>query len=281
MNLDGVTSWLRNILGCQEDFWKGKFDASETAAAVMAEDMRKVISENNDLKNQLVTDSSNCPSWLDERVMPYIPNVSLPEGTVTLDNPREIYCSNAELKDMVVLETKGMTSDQKLTWAWYKVIDRLAYMYDVTDDWQFPIVSWYKRQGDCEDGTILFVELCRLAGITADSVFNACGWYKSNGQNFGHSYPIAKMADGKWYVFESTLDYHPGAPVAFDGNANYDDTWGDSNWKYAGKRKTSQVAVVRMMPGTLNFENDLFKDLDSKRNAEKLKAINSYWKGKK
>jgi transglutaminase-like putative cysteine protease len=276
--------WLKKIFGCKEEYWKQEanrlygisqeYDAENKSLKVVIYQQTKDI---NDLKSLIVVDNSICPMWLDERYMPYIPSVSLPEGTVALDNPREIYTSNLELKNMILKETKGMTSDQKILWAWYKVIDCLTYMYDVTDDWQFPIVTWEKLQGDCEDGTVLFVELCKLAGISADSVFNACGWYKVGDKQFGHSFPIARMADNKWYIFETTLDYHPSGPILFEGS-NYDDSWGDCNWKYAGKRKTSAIEQQTITSTGLNFENALYDDLDEKAAQEKIKSINAYWK---
>lgn len=220
------------------------------------------------------------PTWLNEGQMPYIPSMSLPEGTVTIEDPREIYCSNEVLKKLVKEAVKNMTLDQKLTWVWYQVIDRLTYMYDVTEDWQPPIISWYKRQADCEDGTILFIEMCKLAGIKPDNPFNRCGWYD---KKYGHSYPTAVMLDGKTYIFETTIDYHPSAPILFEGS-KYDDSWGVCNWHYMGKNKnTNSVSTMSKGTGIIlrNYENDLFKDLDEKANAEKMKSINSYWKGKK
>jgi len=90
---------------------------------------------------------------------------------------------------------------------------------------------------NCEDGTILFLTLARISGIKADSIFNACGWFYTNdGRKFGHSFPIAKMSDGKWYVFETTLDFIPSKPMLFKGS-NYSADWGVHNWKFGGMIK--------------------------------------------
>ncbi len=110
-------------------------------------------------------------------------------------------------------------------------------MYDLTVADTHTVVM---RSGiithQCEDGTILFVTLARIAGVPADKVFNALGWfYSADGRSkFGHSFPIAQMTDGKWYIFESTLDVVPKFPKLFKGS-NYDAAWGVHNWKYDGQ----------------------------------------------
>jgi transglutaminase-like putative cysteine protease len=180
-----------------------------------------------------VEDTSSKPSWLDTSTYPYIPNIMIAEWTGQLSDPREIYASNQLIKNLVVNGTKGMNNDQKLLWIWQYVVNALSYAYDVNDDWQFPIVTYYRKEGDCEDGTILFVEMCRWANIPADSYFNACGYFTEQGVKNGHSFPIAKMSDGKFYVFESTLDGTVTSPKLFMGSP-YDSSWGLCNFKYCG-----------------------------------------------
>jgi hypothetical protein len=90
---------------------------------------------------------------------------------------------------------------------------------------------------NCEDSSILMVDLCRAAGVPADSILLATGWFKdSSGNKFGHAFPICKNSDGKWYIYESTLDnsYLKYEPKLFKGS-NYDCSWGLINDRWAGK----------------------------------------------
>jgi len=130
---------------------------------------------------------------------------------------------------------KTMSLNKKLMSIWAYVILRVSYRFDDGEAWQYPTTTYYRRFGDCEDTTVLFVILCRLANVPADSVFNACGYYYSSTGKFGHSYPIAKMEDGKWYVFETTLTSVPTHPKSFKDNETYGAEWGVANWLYQGK----------------------------------------------
>ena len=188
-----------------------------------------------ELQNQLNQqgDDSVKPTWLDSSIYPYKPYCVIEEGKYTLEDPRDIYSDSSSLIN-VANTWKKLPLNQKLMAVWYYVIDALTYAYDVNEDWQFPIITFYRKLGDCEDGTILFVELCKLAGVKSDSIFNCCGWYHQGTEKFGHSYPIAKMEDGFWYIFETTLDNKPTSPKIFK-DSDYDASWGVCNWKYYGK----------------------------------------------
>jgi transglutaminase-like putative cysteine protease len=217
---------FKTILGFQETYWKNLY--------ILAG--QKIIELNNqliELQNQNQGDDSVKPSWLDMTVYPYKPYCVIEEGKYTLDDPRDIYSDSTTLKAIVTGWNK-LPVNQRLMAVWNYVIDALTYAYDISEDWQFPIITYYRKQGDCEDGTILFIELCKLAGIKADSVFNCCGWYHEGTNKYGHSYPIAKMEDDLWYIFETTIDNHPTSPKLFKGS-NYDASWGVCNWKYYGK----------------------------------------------
>jgi len=138
-----------------------------------------------------------------------------------------------------IWETKS--HDQKLVDIWRFVIKQVTYVFDKVESWQFPVETLARARGDCEDSTILFVALARAAGIPEDSVFNACGWWNMNDQKIGHSWPIAKMEDGKWYIFESTLDVEPKPtiPKLFKGSP-YKAEWGLANWVFSGAIKDGQ-----------------------------------------
>jgi hypothetical protein len=230
----GIREWLLSILGCEEGLWKGKYTDCSTQLDKALNDMLSLKSQVEELKLQLIKDDSKKPDWLDLTQYVYTPKVAIAEGLVELYDPCEIYASNEVLYGICQGNLKNKTLDEKLMWIWYWVIDALTYMYDVNEDWQFPIVTYFKEKGDCEDGTILFVEMCKQASIKADYVFNCCGWYHQGADKFGHSFPIAKMEDGKFYIFETTLDAKPAAPKLFKGS-NYDASWGLCNWKFKGK----------------------------------------------
>ncbi len=232
----GFVKWLLNVLGCREDLFKQLYVNS-------LDIIDEIRDENKLLKKQLeeykIWEDEEmyikAPSWLDTSIFPYKPFVSIEEGKFHLDDPRDIYTSSRTLAK-IARKWRKIPYDQRLMTIWYFVIDALKYAYDVYEDWQFPQVTYYRKYGDCEDGTILFVTLCRLAGIHCDKVFNACGYYKSGSTKYGHSFPIAQMSDGKWYIFETTLDWHPRSPILFKGS-NYDASWGLCNWAYYGKIK--------------------------------------------
>ena len=177
------------------------------------------------------------PIWLVDGFV-YKPKINCETQTIDLTNPADIYLPTSELRDIVDSNGwKTLPLDQRFVAIWKFTIDALVYSYDKPENWQFPIVTLLRRKGDCEDGTILFVTLCMLADIPADCVFNALGWFKdSSGNKFGHSYPIGKMSDGKWYIFETTIDFYPSKPLLFKGS-NYDASWGCQNWAYFGAIK--------------------------------------------
>ena len=154
--------------------------------------------------------------------------------TIFLDQ-RDYYAPFQSLIDIVKKTVwHNLKHDEKLLAIWGWVIMAINYEFDNDEDWRFAPETLQLKFGDCEDGTILFISLCRLVGISADSIFNACGWFtQPNGSRFGHSYPIAKMSDGKWYVFETTIDFIPKAPKRFLGS-NYTADWGVSNWVHVG-----------------------------------------------
>jgi len=214
---------LKKLVGCKEDYWNDKYNES----------LNIIEALNNRIEELENEEEINVPPWLDTSEYPYKPFISIEEGKTTLEDPRDIYTSSVTL-GLIAEKWKGLPLNQKLMNIWHFVIDALKYRYDVKEDWQFPIVTYYMKFGDCEDGSILFVELARLAGISPERVFNACGWFTQDANKFGHSFPIAQMEDGKWYVFESTLDYKPDQLMLFKGS-NYDASWGVANWALFGK----------------------------------------------
>lgn len=183
------------------------------------------------LHDALDEDTSTKPEWFVEGTS-YRPKIYAEGEYITLQDPRQIYAYNDLLKEFAKT-FKDMEHDDKLKTIWTYVIRQLYYKYDVYENWQYAPTSIERRMGDCDDGSILFLAICRVSGIKANEVFNACGWFDDGTNKFGHSFPIAKMSDGKWYVFETTLNNIPEAPKLMKGSP-YKANWGLANWKFAG-----------------------------------------------
>ena len=225
------SEWLKSILGCQEVYWKSEANRLYGLCQEYDEENKRLKEQLN--QNNQKWDEGTKPEWLDTSQIPYEPLIEI-EGEQIKLKPQDIYMECPTLRDIAV-KWRDLSLDQKLWEIWKFVIVRLTYKYDKNENWLPPIISYVRKFGDCEDGTILFVTLARLAHVPADSIFNGCGWYTdSSGNKFGHSFPIAKMLDDKWYIFETTIDNIPTSPKLFKGS-NYDGSWGMANWKFAGK----------------------------------------------
>jgi len=209
-------------------------------------ELKEELSKKNEeikMLKQLVLEEEHVepPEWLDLSKSSYQPKREIlrKDGKVERVSykPCDLYVVTPTIKK-IVLDNKWylLSHDKKLMKIWAYVIKRVKYQYDFLEDWRYAIITNNYRKGDCEDGTILFITLCRAAGIPANKVFNACGWYYTSSGRFGHSFPIAQMSDGKWYVFESTLDFVPSKPKLFKGS-NYSADWGVHNWMFDGKIK--------------------------------------------
>jgi transglutaminase-like putative cysteine protease len=230
-----IFSWFRKTFGCNVDYYIDLYNAASSKNSELSDEIDSLNEKIQILQQQIDNQENDAmkPTWLDTSQYPYEPYIVIQEGSTTFTDPRDIYAESRTLAS-IVSKWKTLPLNQKLMKIWGFVIDALTYRYDVNENWQFPIVTYYMKLGDCEDGTILFVTLCHLAGIKADKVFNACGWFTQGTNKYGHSFPIAQMEDGKWYIFETTIDNHPSVPMLFYGS-NYDASWGVCNWTYYGK----------------------------------------------
>jgi hypothetical protein len=123
--------------------------------------------------------------------------------------------------------------------------DKVKYKHDLGkglnagENWKMPSDIFYSGIDDCDGFTTLFVTACHICNIPADRVFNATGHYKHPKGWIGHSYPICKFDDNKWYVLEGTS---LRAPLLFKDNKEYKITSnnilnGLSNWNLSGKSK--------------------------------------------
>lgn len=181
------------------------------------------------------------PEWLDERGIAYHPTIRSASGAVVGISPTKMYVWNDDLVK-VVEDNKlyNMPMKQKIYTIWDIVCRRLKYRWDTQgEDWQFPPATWYLKEGDCEDGTVLFVTLCMLAGVDSGKVFNCCGLVGDPVSGSGHSFPIVYLDDWNgegWYIFETTLNESQQKSMRFKGSSYYG-VWGVSNWEYCGTFK--------------------------------------------
>ena len=84
------------------------------------------------------------------------------------------------------------------------VRNRLTYksdqsVWNVPEYWQIARVTYDKRSGDCEDGSLLILTLARLAGIPSNRIFLNCGMMKDG---FGHAYITYRSNDGIEYILD-------------------------------------------------------------------------------
>lgn len=172
--------------------------------------------------------------------MPYVPKTKIVTQTEEKEislQPTEIYTANSAVKNIVSTNNwKELYSKDKQKCAydiWEYVIKAITYEYDKREDWRFSGITLAYAKGDCEDGTILFVDLCKEAGFKSNEIFNACGWVETPQGSFSHSYPILNYGSG-WFIYETTLDTLPNEPMRFLGS-KYGGEWGLSNWKFAGR----------------------------------------------
>ena len=178
-------------------------------------------------------DISKPPVWLDESKDTHKPSILVFEKGLSYwvqIGTKDIYASSPALEKLVEQKNwRGMPLNQKLLSIWGHVINHIKYRYDQSESWEYPTTTHYRKYGDCEDGTIYFVTLCMLAGVPANKVFNAVGMMGS----IGHSWPIVKMEDDKWYIMETTLDFIPDHPKPFKDSA-YKASWGVYNHRFGG-----------------------------------------------
>ncbi len=232
------------------------------------------------------------PKFLDQSKLPYVPVIQYLDehgklNSVEITNPRDLY----PLYDFAkrILKEQGIETATKYTklmaiWNWVVSKKVLVYISDYGDNWQPAVLTYYRKEGDCEDGTILFIILCRAANIRADEVFNAVGPC-----SFGyHSYPIAYINEADcieakadkskvgWYVFETTLDYEQTSPSALkDSKTYFIDTGGLQNWKFAGQIISTYSKLFNLKTDS-QYPGAKEKKIDN--TVKKVKKIREIWK---
>lgn len=238
---------------------KELYDASISAGNVAREEIvvltdkvaelstgyEELLAELQSYENRLEENKYDKPSWLDTSKKSYIPRrmvtTKVKQYYIQLSNQRSIYNPfNPSIIDFVKLKEWNLIKDldKRAYEIWKYVINHLKYEYDFFEDWIPSYVSLYADRGDCEDGSILFVDLCRASGIPPNRIFNATGWvsWTKGGEKFGHAFPIFKRNDGKWWIYETVIDNVPSKPKRFFTSL-YDCSWGLANDVWQGKLK--------------------------------------------
>ena len=200
-------------------------------------DNAALLAENNTLKAGSVEPPSAYPVWMKPGNV-YEPSTSIvrPDGfRDSIHIPVRFFYPRFDDLQQLVLDSGWLnlsTVEEKLSQILKWVILNHSYQADLGEDWRPAQETFYYKRGDCEDSTILWVTLCRLAGVPADRVFNAIGSF--NGM--GHSFGVGTHDDGRLYLYETTLSTPPSSIKAFDGNGPYAiDCL--VNWKYVGVLK--------------------------------------------
>lgn len=173
------------------------------------------------------------PSFIDHSKKPYIPTFQRMGDKVVLQ-PQEIYTVSRGLS-RTARTLKSKDKMNTLVNVWEYVIRKFSYAREETETWRYPQTTEKMKKGDCEDTTILFVTLSRLAGISPYRLFNACGLVHHDGEEYGHSYPIYYKNNG-WLIFETTLNELPGKPQKLK-DSKYTVDWGVANDSFAGMLK--------------------------------------------
>ena len=160
-------------------------------------------------------------------------------------SPRDIYTTSTVITEIIKAHNwKELYLKDKQQCAyqiWDFVIKSITYEVDKGENWRYSTTTIYKQTGDCEDGTILFIDLCREAGFRADEIFNGVGYFTVAGKKYCHSFPILNYGDG-WYIYESTLNVTPSKPMKLLGS-NYTCDYGCANWLFYGYIKGGTMQI--------------------------------------
>jgi len=225
------------------------------------------------------------PAFIDQNLYCYRPNIQSEGEDISVSDPRNSYVRSDLLnRALDITNLRKLPKYQKLMKIWEYVIRCIEYKYDKSDNWQFHPCTIMRKYGDCEDGTILFVDACRAAGIPADQVFNTVG-----STSFGyHSYPVvflssedlAAVPDSKgqgFYIFETTLDTVQTAPKKLNGS-QYWAEGGLQNWLYFGGIKASSASLFNgiTQPKTGAGHTKQKEKIDNSE--KKRQKIIEYWR---
>jgi len=215
----------------------------------------------------------------------YRPNIQVEGEDISVQDPTNVYTRSDLLnKSIRSQDLKKLNKYQKLMKIWEFTINALTYKWDTRDNHQLHPITILRKFGDCEDGTILFIDACRACGISATDAFNHVG-----NTSFGyHSYPTVFLDDadikgtpceqtGKgFYIYETTLDFVPSAPKKLNGS-QYWSEGGIQNWAFFGSIKPESASLFNGIAMPKTGAGDI-RELKVEDGEDKRKAINDYWK---
>jgi hypothetical protein len=264
--------------------------SSKADANVLNDRITELLGSVESLKTELAQQGVEVPSVRPEYIgtgFCYRPNIKVETEDISVPNPPDIYVRSDLLnRSLGVSSLRKLAKYQKVVKVWAFVIQALKYKYDVGDNWQVHPITIFRKLGDCEDGTILFVDACRACGISASEVFNSVG-----NTSFGyHSYPIIWFDSDEikgtpiegsgpgFYIFETTLDYVPDKPKKLNGSPYWVEG-GIQNWLYFGSanEKFSSLFNGIKMPAT-GAGIDRKQRIDNSK--LKRQRIIEFWRGK-
>jgi len=115
--------------------------------------------------------------------------------------------------------------------------------------WYDPETTWQMKQGDCEDGALLIISICRMLGIPAYRIKACAGWVKVKNKKEGHCYAIYLADDGEWYNLdwcywhkESVANFKK---VPHKDNEKYGEIWFTFNDELCWAQKSTKIGEVK------------------------------------
>jgi len=165
-------------------------------------------------------------------------------------------------KHAYLREASGRSSDA-VVFAVHKFVQwYVRYVSDASvttgwpEYWQYPCETAARREGDCEDGALLIVSLCRVLGVPADRIRVAAGNVEGGGHAWAsyrresdeqwvaadwcylsdHDKPVAQRpplkerefylrGEGVWFSFNDYFAWSHRAVVEIKGRIQTEGTW--------------------------------------------------------
>ena len=270
----------------------------------------------------------SCPSWLDQTQNAYTPPIrkcDMLNDCVDIA-PQDIYSQsgylwNTFMKYLSTFSVPDLTPTDinfvsqlsslpvylQLIAAWRFVID--LGIYDTGETSNITTYAWYWhgttlaiKVFECDEGTVVFIDLCRMLGITADRVFNCIGQC-----TFGyHSFPVvflyqadidaavkmgltgAQFVQPGAQIYETTdHGFHPVNPMQLQGSDTYfiDNM---ANWQFQGvpTQPFLGTGLNGVIPSAAkaNMPAARFSAHNGKRHPnfrrEKIEAIKKIWRAR-